>query len=161
MPNWCETKYVITGSKEDVSNLNSIFQKLLSNENNTSGDFYNTWMGYVVSELNGDNKQIACRGWFDDVKLKNKTTLKLTTYTAWCPCFELFEFIVQKFPTLQYYFKAEEPAMDVYITNDSENRFFKYGKKYDVLYKEDIEKCIEYLKKSHSRIANNQIYIKI
>ena len=135
MPNWCETRYVIKGSKEEVSNLNSIFQKLLSNENNTSGDFYNTWMGYVVSELNGDNKQIACRGWFDDVKLKNKTTLKLTTYTAWCPCFELFEFIVQKFPTLQYYFKAEEPAMDVYITNDSEKRYFKYGRKYDVLNK--------------------------
>jgi len=160
MPNWCKTKYVITGSKEDVSNLNSIFQKLLSNENNKSGDFYNTWLGFVVSELNGDNKQIGCRGWFDDVRLKNKTTLKLTTYTAWCPCFELFEFIVQKFPTLQYYFKAEEPAMDVYITNDSEKKFFKYGEKYDVYNKAAIMDEIKILK-SFTGMANDQVYIHI
>ena len=160
MPNWCKTKYVITGSKEDVSNLNSIFQKVLSMKDNKSGDFNNNWLGFVISELDGDNKEISCRGWFEDVKLKNRTTLRLTTYSAWCPCFELFEFIVQKYPSLQYYFIAEEPAMDVYITNDAEKRYFKFGKKYDVYNKDAIKDNIKILK-SFTGMANNQVYVHV
>ncbi len=164
MPNWCETKYVIKGSKEDISNLNSIFMKLMSNETNKSGDFDKNWLGFVVSELNGDLKKIDCRGWFESVKLKNKSTLKLTTWSAWTPCYELFEFIAQKFPTLQYFFKCEECGCGLFETNDKDKKYFKYGDKYQLLSKSDIERIINVQKIMNERlgqIPNNQIYIRL
>ncbi len=164
MANWCKTKYVIKGSVEDVNKLNSIFQKLENEKTNKSGDFDNRWLGFVVKELNGNENEIDCRGWFEDVKLKNKTTLKLTTWSAWCPCYELFEFITEKIPSLQYYFKCEEPACEVFATNDTEKKYFRYSNKYRIMNKDDILSCIElgkYWKPrfgSH-KIPNDAIYI--
>lgn len=164
MPNWCKTKYVIKGSKEDVSNLNSIFQKLLSNETNKSGDFDKNWLGFVVSELNGDFNKISCRGWFEGLKL-NDDTLKLTTYSAWSPCYALFDFIVQKFPTIQYYFITKEPGCGLYATNDKEKKYFKYGKKCEVWDKEIIEDFIKLdmvlKEKVDNVVADNQIYLRV
>ena len=143
MPNWCETKYVIKGSKEDVSNLNSIFQKLITNETNKSGDFNKNWLGFVVNELNGDFKKINCRGWFENVRF-NGHTLKLTTYSAWSPCYALFNLIVQKYPTLQYYFIAKESGCGLYATNDIEKKYFKFGKKCKVWDKEILDELIRF-----------------
>lgn len=164
MPNWCETKYVIKGSKEDVSNLNSIFQKLLSNETNKSSDFDKNWLGFVVRELNGDLNKINCRGWFEGVKLKGNT-LKLTTYSAWTPCYALFYFIVQKFPTIQYYFITNETGCGLYATNDKEKKYFKYGKECEVWDEEMIENFIKLdmvlKEKVDNVVADNQIYLRV
>lgn len=151
MANWCKSIYVITGSNEEISNLNSIFQRLLKEEVNKSSNVDNTWLGHIVNELDENPDNISCRGWFESVKLKNSTTLSLTTWSAWSPCYELFELIVKKFPTLQYYFISNEPGMQVYITNVSEKKYFKYGKKYDVVNKDSIKEIIMMIKSINNK----------
>jgi hypothetical protein len=164
MPNWNRTKYVVTGSKEEISKFNGIINNTLSNKENKSGDFGNDWLGFIVKELNEDPNEISCRGTIENPKLINKTTLKFTTWTAWTSCYELFEMICKKFPTFQYYFISEEPGCDIYETNDKEKKYFKYGKKYVYMSKEAIQMCIEsnnILKQQGILLPNNQIYTKI
>lgn len=165
MPNWNQTKYVFTGSKDEISKLNSIIVDTLSNENLKSGDFGNNWLGFIVKELNENPNEIDCRGWIEKPKLINKSTLKFTTYTAWCSCYELFELICQKFPSLDYYFISTEPNNGVYITNDNEKKYFRYGKKYEIIGKDEIQHYIE-VNHELNRIIGHQIpsdsiYIKI
>jgi len=161
MANYCKTKYVITGSNEDISNLNSIFQRLLKEEVNKSSNVDNTWLGHIVNELDENPDNISCRRWFESVKLKNSSTLSLTTWSAWSPCYELFELIVKKFPTLQYYFISSEPGLAVYITNDADKKYFRYGKKYDVIDKETIKQLISMVKnyKNEVRDENNVVRV--
>ena len=165
MPNWNETKYVITGSKEEISKLHEIIKKPLSDENLKSGDFGNNWLGFIVNELNENPNTISCRGWIENPKLTNKTTLKFTTYTAWNSCCELFELICKKFPTLEYYFISSEPATQIYITNDKEKKFFKYSKKYEIWDKDRIQHQIEVENKLSkmigNHIPNDSIYIRM
>ena len=97
-----------------------------------SVDFGNDWLGFIVKEINENPNEIDCRGWIENPKLINKSTLKFTTYTAWNSCYELFELICKKFPSLNYYFISTEPACCIYLTNDKEKKYFKYGKKYSV-----------------------------
>ena len=49
----------------------------------------------------------------------------METETAWSPCIETYDFICQKFPSLNYYYRSEEPMMAEYLTNDSDGRYFK------------------------------------
>ena len=51
--------------------------------------------------------------------------LKFNTETAWAPCNETFDAVREKFPSLRYYFIAEEPGMEVYETNDEYGVYFK------------------------------------
>ena len=165
MANLNKTNYVFTGSKEEISKFNEIINKSLSNENLKSGDFGNDWLGFLVKELNENPNEIDCRGRIENPKLINKTTLKFTTFTAWSSCYELFELVCRKFPTLDYYFISEEPATDIYITNDKEKKYFKYGKKYKVISKDDIRRIINDKKNIDKMfgniIPNDSIYLRI
>ena len=49
----------------------------------------------------------------------------METETAWSPCIETYDFICHKFPSLNYYYRSEEPMMAEYLTNDSDGRYFK------------------------------------
>ncbi len=165
MPNWNKTKYVFTGSEEEISKLNETINKSLDNEKLKSGDFENDWLGFMVKELNEDPNEIECRGTIENPKLINKTTLKFTTWTAWTSCYELFELVCKKFPTLEYYFISEEPGNGIYLTNDKEKKFFRYHNKYKVIGKDEIQQLIEIIKlirkKSIKLIPNDSIYLKI
>ena len=164
MPNWNKTKYVFTGSKEEIGKFNEIINKSLSDKNLKSGDFGNDWLGFIVKELNEDPYKIDCRGWIENPKLINKTTLKFTTWTAWTSCYELFELVCKKFPTLQYFFKCEECGSGLFETNDKDKKHFKYGDKYQLLSKSDIERIINVQKIMNERlgqIPNNQIYMRL
>ena len=70
MPNWCETKYVITGSKEEINQLNAILQNVSKEAKQSNRS--NLYL--FVKELGFENDDIYCRGSFDNVRLCNKTT---------------------------------------------------------------------------------------
>lgn len=165
MPNWNKTKYVFTGSEKEISELNELITKSLGDKTLESGDFKNDWLGFIVKELNEDPQEIDCRGTIENPKLINKTTLKFTTWTAWTSCYELFELICKRFPTLEYYFISEEPGCCVYITNDKDKKYFKFGKKYHVVDKEEIQnliKVINLIKKGSSNpITNDSIFLRV
>ena len=165
MPNWNQTKYVFTGSKDEIGKFNEIIMKSLSNENLKSGDFGNDWLGFIVKEINENPNEVDCRGWIENPKLINNSTLKFTTYTAWSSCFELFELICKKFPSLNYYFISTEDGCCVYLTNDKEKKYFKYGKKYEIIDKGAIQEYIEMEKKMKEmvnyNIPSDSIYLRV
>ena len=51
--------------------------------------------------------------------------LSLETETAWQPHMEAWQRLVEQSPGLWLYYCSEEPSMDLYETNDGEQRFFK------------------------------------
>ena len=104
MATWNQTKYVFIGSKEEIGKLNEIIENMLSGKTLKSGDFENNWLGFIVKAINENPNEVNCRGYIENPKLVNETTLKFTTWTVGSSCFQLFELICQKFPTLEYYF---------------------------------------------------------
>lgn len=50
--------------------------------------------------------------------------IRLYTETAWSPCNEVFDLVREKYPSLYYYFQAEEPGMGIYETNDISGVYF-------------------------------------
>lgn len=165
MPNWNKTKYVFIGSTEEIGKLNEIIETTLSNKTLKSGDFGNDWLGFIVQAINENPNDVFCRGYIENPKLVNETTLKFTTWTAWTSCFELFELICKHFPTLEYYFISNEPGNGVYQTNDKNRQYFKYSGKYEVIGKDEIQFYIE-IEKVMSKmegkgIPNDTIYLRI
>lgn len=165
MATWNQTKYVFIGSKEEIGKLNEIIENMLSGKTLKSGDFENNWLGFIVKAINENPNEVNCRGYIENPKLVNETTLKFTTWTAGSSCFELFELICQKFPTLEYYFISTEPNMGVYLTNDKNREYFKFSGKYEIIGKEDIQIFTEIDKMISKRrgnsIPNDSIYLRL
>ncbi len=165
MPNWNKTKYVFIGSKEEIGKLHRIIENILNDKTLKSGDFDNNWLGFIVRAINENSYKVYCRGYIENLKLVNETTLKFTTWTAWTSCFELFELICKHFPSLKYYFVSTEPNTGIYQTNDKEGKYFKCGDKYEIIGKEEIRFFIEIAdvmrKTGGNSIPNDSIYYKI
>ena len=78
----------------------------------------------------------------------------------------MLELVCKKFHTLEYYFISEEPACCIFVTNDKEKKYFQYGKKYEYMSKDDINRCIELNRKldkimKNEIIPNDVIYLRI
>lgn len=137
MANYCISNYVFTGKEEEISKLYSILTECFNTES-----LEDEWIGKIAMQIGLSPDNVYCRGWVRNINLKTKQILKLVTESAWSPCFQLFDLISKKFPSINYYFKATEPNCDVYLTNDREKKFFKYGAKYKLLNEDDINKHI-------------------
>ena len=124
MPNWCTTYYVLEGDKKEIRTLNKTLNKLMSRKKPAiENGFGNNWLGCLVNALGGDWKEIRCRGSWDDNEITGDV-LRLTTETAWGAMNEVFDFICKKFPSIKYYYSAEEPMMGEFYTNDKEGKYF-------------------------------------
>ena len=53
------------------------------------------------------------RGSWSELEM-DSDVLKFFTETAWSPCNETFDLVREAFPSLRYYFQAEEPGMCIY-----------------------------------------------
>lgn len=125
MPNWCYTSYNLVGHHKELTQLHSIIEGLISlKQPSVPNDFGSSWLGCLVVALGGDWKNTRCRGSITDVQFDGKV-LSLSTETAWAPCTEVFELIRNKFPSINYYYFAEECGMEIYETNDSAGMFFE------------------------------------
>ena len=155
MPNWCYTDYVIEGDKKELQTLYETLQRLdTKTELKTTSGFGGRWLGNLVTELGGDWEKIYCRGSIDWYDMEDDQ-LKILTETAWGPMTEVFDFITEKFPSLTYYYQAEEPGCELYWSNDTEGlHFYKYVVRlckdgYDECeYFETQEEAFEYISKN-------------
>lgn len=130
MPNWCYTAYAIEGDAEEVKSLYETMKGLENREEPlVQNGFGTTWLGCLVDALGGDWHGVRCRGNWENLEMQGET-LYLTTMTAWCPCNETFDLVCEKYPSLRYYYRTEEPGMAIYETNDSEGVYF--SEKYHV-----------------------------
>lgn len=125
MANWCYTSYVIDGKRKEVQ---SLFSKMNNLENRkrplVGNDFGKTWLGCLVTKLDGDWHEVYCRGSWSDLDW-NGSILRFNTETAWGPMNEVFKLIKSIYPSLEIYYQAEEDGNGVFITNDTDGHYFK------------------------------------
>ena len=125
MPNWCSTAYVVEGDAKEIKSLYDLMQNLQNMEKPSKPNGFGTsWLGCLVDALGEDWENVSCRGSWNGLELVGDV-LKFNTETAWAPCNETFEAVREKYPSLRYYFIAEEPGLEVYETNDEYGVYFK------------------------------------
>ena len=136
MANWCETKYVFTGSRDALGELYDFLKELENcEESSVSNDFGTTWLGNIVNALGYDWHNIKCRGYWEDIWL-NSTLLAFTVWSAWIPPYDIMEILKEKFTGVKYYYYAEEKGCGIFETNDFEGRFFP--ERYIVLFNDGL-----------------------
>lgn len=126
MPNWCLTSYIATGDGKEVRDL---YEKMKSLENSekffVENNFGKTLLGNLVSILGGDWTKIDCRGEFFDLRIDDdEGALRFETTTAWCEPKHLRQLIQSKYPSLDIYYRTEEPCMGYFKTNDADGEYF-------------------------------------
>lgn len=125
MPNWCFTNYVITGDEAEVSDLYEKLSSLPEREDVVENDFGKLWLGNVVGLFGGDYEKIYCRGSISgDIERHNPTEIHFITETAWSDMSEVWDFVLKQYPSLKYYYQAEESGCCYYATNDAEGKYF-------------------------------------
>jgi hypothetical protein len=132
MPNWCYS--VITINHTDKSKLQEFYEKLekwLKTPYAENGfDQYSMgWLGNIVGNSGiskhvkkGDTEEfepyIRCRGSVEDMKFEDGQ-ITINTETAWSPCLKMFSKVCDKYlPDAEILFEAEEPGVELYISND-------------------------------------------
>lgn len=125
MPNWCFTSYVFEGKKEEIADLYGKLHSLKELQKPlVENDFGKLWLGCVVTLFGGNWNVINCRGEIDNLEEPNETTLELSTRTAWGDMPEVWDFVLKQYPSIKYYFCAEESGNCYYATNDKEGKYF-------------------------------------
>lgn len=148
MPNWCSSSYVIEGDKKEVRKLLGIMNRLERRKKPAVKNGFGTaWLGCLVNALGEDWNKIYCRGDWSNLEMVNDT-VRFTTETAWGPCNEVLDLILQKFPSLSYYFLCEEPGMGIYQTNDGEGKYFSDKYRVDVCTPDEKYQCEYFSDKS-------------
>ena len=124
MPNWCSTAYAIDGDAKEIKQLYDLMKGLEERDSpSVENGFGTTWLGCLVNAIGKDWKEVQCRGSWSGLEI-NDEVLKFFTETAWSPCNEVFDLIKETFPSIHYYFQAEEPGMEIYETNDEFGTYF-------------------------------------
>ncbi|EOA56476.1 hypothetical protein HMPREF1214_03297 [Bacteroides sp. HPS0048] len=125
MPNWCFTNYMFEGNKEEIKDLYDKLKSLEEMEKPLVENGFGTrWLGCVVSLFGGNWEEINCRGDFMNLELLDDNTIQLHTETAWGDMPEVWNFVLEKYESVIYYFYAEETGVCYYATNDSEGKYF-------------------------------------
>ena len=63
MPNWCWTSYIAVGDKQEIRDLYKKMKSLEEGEKSlVENGFGKTWLGNLVTILDGDWNNISCRG---------------------------------------------------------------------------------------------------
>lgn len=126
MPNWCYTDYTLVGSEEDVKNLHDSLNNLQETPRSYPEDKWSfrnnsNWLGFIVEDiLKEDFTKISCRGTFDCLNkysFNGKHAISFTTETAWGPCYDLLDFIAEKY-NLSVNYVSEEIGMCFFEKHD-------------------------------------------
>ena len=119
-PNWCSTIIKCKGSDEELQDLYSRMKRLQEmKEPLKPNGFGTTWLGNLVEDLGVDFNTVQCRGSWDGLSLEGEI-LSFCTETAWYRCTEVEDLIREKYPTIEIFFKCEEPGMCIYEKNSDE-----------------------------------------
>ena len=124
MPNICTTNYVIEGKKEELDALYQKMKELQEMEKPfVENNLGPTWLGCLVKALGKNPEDVLCRGQWIELEQQDGKLL-MAFETAWTPCYEVTQLMKEKFPSLCFFYKAEEPGCGVYLKNDAEGKYF-------------------------------------
>lgn len=117
MPNWAVCEYRLVSETSEVKDLYERMKRLQEmKEPLKPNGFGTTWLGNLVEDLGGDFNKVQCRGSWDNLSLDNDI-LNFTTETAWYRCTEVEDLIKEKYPSIDIFFRCEEPGMVIYEKN--------------------------------------------
>jgi hypothetical protein len=124
MPNICTTNYVIEGKKEELDALYQKMKELQEMEKPlVENNLGPTWLGCLVKALGKNPEDVLCRGiWIELERQDGK--LLMAFETAWTPCYEVTRLMKTVYPSLQFFYKTEEPGCELYLKNDAEGKYF-------------------------------------
>ena len=120
MANICTTNYVIEGEKKELDALYETMKKL---QDSGASVEYATGLGLLVEALDKAPNEVMCRGGWTALE-REGDTLRVTFETAWTPCYEVTNLMKATYPSLRFFYKAEEPGCGVYLKNDAEGKYF-------------------------------------
>lgn len=144
MPNWCSTSYVVTGDKKEVRDLYEKMRSLEEREKPlVKNGFGVTWLGNLVTLLGRSWEEVHCRGEWSELTVDiDNDELRFCTMTAWAELRQLRHFLQEKYPSLTFYFRSEEPGMCIFQTNDKEGIYFPERYKVEH-WDEESEYCMD------------------
>jgi len=112
---------MIEGEKKELDALYQTMKELQANEQqSTEGD---TRLSSLVKALGKAPEEIECRGEWTELE-RQGNTLRMIFETAWSPCYEVINLLKEAYPSLQIFYKSEEPGNEVYLKNDAEGKYF-------------------------------------
>lgn len=149
MPNWCNTTYRCIGNPKEIRQLHNAIKKNDKRKTPRVGNgFGKLWLGCIIDQLGGDWEKYRCRGEITDYYMEPDASM-LTIYqcTAWCEQEGVRQVIEEKFPSINVYYREEEPGCGVYYTNSfdvfPEHYFLDSYDDIDNPYFETIEEAAE------------------
>ncbi len=157
MPNWCSTSYALrSDNKEELKFLYDLMKGLKDSEKPlVENGFGNTWLGCLVTALGEDWNDFSCRGDFNSLDY-NGDEITFNTECAWYRCYEVDYLIRKRYPSIQIYFRAEEPGMCIYEKNDAEGLYFPENYVLDIMsddiyYLDNAIKVMEFINKRYNK----------
>ena len=126
MPNWCATRYAVTGDKQQIAAIYETMKRLQNmKEPSVPNGFGPTWLGCLVHSLGKDWHNTWCRGEWSNLRIsRDRQTIFFNTMTAWGPANDTFDALCEVFQDVSYFYSAEEPGCCYYETNDEDGVFF-------------------------------------
>ena len=125
MANTCYSYFIVVGDSKELRDLydkmnylNKMDKPLLANNG-----YGQKWLGCLIALCGGNWMSWYCRGIFGGFHLnEDETELTFDTETPWREPYEFIEFLESVYPSLKFYFTAEEGSYNV--TNDYEGKYF-------------------------------------
>ena len=111
---------MIEGKREELDALYETMKKL---QDSGASVEYATGLGLLVEALDKAPNEVMCRGGWTALE-REGDTLRVTFETAWTPCYEVTNLMKATYPSLRFFYKAEEPGCGVYLKNDAEGKYF-------------------------------------
>lgn len=160
MPNWCWNSTVFYGDSKKIYEIGSeVLSKFLQNTKEGKDTHLDTLLnalGCPQEILNDREKGYWVRAWIQNVALEEDGTLMINYESAWNPCYEVIDSILEEYqPTIKQVTQAEECGNCVYINTDREGLYFKdkyyldiekEGRSNDLKYFETLEDAIKEFK---------------
>ena len=143
MPNWCSTSYMIEGPHETLKKINDAILHHEVEEGSSP-----EWEGNILKALDikwkrydpdfPHQRHSYMRGFINEPPSLGENTLEFDAEEAWGVT-DFGEVLEENFPDIKVYFIAEEPGMEIYITNDAEGKFFLTRYYVDTCIKNDYQ----------------------
>lgn len=134
MANTCTTEYVLEGEGAQIRALHSELERIAKDKpdctNYQDWHVQPNWLGYIAEKALGlESEKIDCRGEFALGEIANcpyddeLLTLEVSAFSAWSPCYELFEKLAEKYGCNLYWI-AEELGCGLFESNDFDEKYF-------------------------------------
>lgn len=158
MANTCCNSIRITGPATDLEKIHAAALAAQNENDNQLSDLYRMLLrlGCTEHEL----EKTRCREDFTGGPVEydpGNGTVLIESESANCFQYDAWRLVRKRFPAVTVFYRADEPACRVFITNDREGVYFKSGFRIDwmtddgegeIAYIDDAQGLVEYVRKN-------------